>query len=111
MMLNPRARLRRAARSSARGQLAATAQYFTRLFRLDDRIPESHLLRRMNVFVTLALADLHKRLEPHYSDIRRPSIDPELMVRMLIVGYCYGIRSERKLCQEVELHLAYRRFL
>ena len=79
-------------------------------FRLEDRIPENHLLRRMNVFVTVALADLHKELEPHYSDIGRPSVDPELMIRMLIVGYCYGIRSERKLCQEVELHLAYRWF-
>src|SRR3954466_1938098 len=79
-------------------------------FRLEDRIPENHLLRRMNVFVTVALADLHKELEPHYSDIGRPSIDPELMIRMLIVGYCYGIRSERKLIQEVELHLAYRWF-
>jgi transposase len=79
-------------------------------FRLEDRIPENHLLRRMNVFVTVALADLHKELEPHYSDIGRPSIDPELMIRMLIVGYCYGIRSERKLTQEVELHLAYRWF-
>jgi transposase len=79
-------------------------------FRLEDRIPENHLLRRMNVFVTVALSDLHKQLEPHYSDIGRPSVDPELMVRMLIVGYCYGIRSERKLCQEVELHLAYRWF-
>jgi transposase len=79
-------------------------------FRLEDRIPENHLLRRMNVFVTAALADLHKELEPHYSDIGRPSIDPELMIRMLIVGYCYGVRSERKLTQEVELHLAYRWF-
>src|SRR5262245_31916623 len=79
-------------------------------FRLEDRIPENHLLRRMNVFVTVALADLHKELEAHYSDIGRPSIDPELMIRMLIVGYCYGIRSERKLTQEVELHLAYRWF-
>jgi transposase len=79
-------------------------------FRLEDRIPENHLLRRMNVFVTVALADLHKELEPHYSDIGRPSIDPELMIRMLIVCYCYGIRSERKLTQEVELHLAYRWF-
>ena len=79
-------------------------------FRLEDRIPENHLLRRMNVFVTVALDDLHKQLEAHYSDIGRPSIDPELMLRMLIVGYCYGIRSERKLCQEVELHLAYRWF-
>ena len=79
-------------------------------FRLEDRIPENHLLRRMNVFVTVALADLHQELEPHYSDIGRPSIDPELMIGMLIVGYCYGIRSERKLTQEVELHLAYRWF-
>jgi transposase len=58
----------------------------------------------------VALTDLHKELEPHYSEIGRPSIDPELMIRMLIVGYCYGIRSERKLSQEVELHLAYRWF-
>ena len=79
-------------------------------FRLEDRIPENHLLRRINVFATVALADLHKELEPHYSDIGRPSVDPELMIRMLIVGYCYGIRSERRLCQEVELHLAYRWF-
>lgn len=78
-------------------------------FRLEDRIPENHLFRRMNVFVTLALADLHRELEPHYSEIGRPSIDPELMIRMLLVGYCYGIR-ERRLCQEVELHLAYRWF-
>jgi hypothetical protein len=54
-------------------------------FRLEDRILENHLLRRMNVFVTVALADLHKELEPHYSEIGRPSIDPELMIRMLIV--------------------------
>ena len=79
-------------------------------FRLEDRIPANHLLRRMNVFVTAALDDLHKELEPYYSEIGRPSVDPELMIRMLIVGYCYGIRSERRLCQEVELHLAYRWF-
>jgi hypothetical protein len=57
-----------------------------------------------------ALADIHDRLESHYSEIGRPSIDPELMIRMLIVGYCYGLRSERRLTQEVELHLAYRWF-
>jgi transposase len=79
-------------------------------FRLDDRIPQNHLLRRIDVVVTAALADLHKELEPYYSDIGRPSVDPELMIRMLIVGYCYGIRSERRLAQEVELHLAYRWF-
>ena len=56
-------------------------------FRLDDRIPKNHLLRRIDVIVVPALADLHKELEPHYSDIGRPSIDPELMLRMLIVRY------------------------
>jgi transposase len=54
-------------------------------FRLDDRIPKNHLLRRIDVFVTAALADLHQELEPYYSDIGRPSVDPELMLRMLIV--------------------------
>jgi transposase len=79
-------------------------------FNLDDIVPESHLLRRLNVFVTTVLADLHEQLQPYYSDIGRPSVDPELMLRMLIVGYCYGIRHERKLCEEVKLHLAYRWF-
>jgi len=79
-------------------------------FRLDDRIPQNHLLRRIDVFVTAALADLHQELEPYYSDIGRPSVDPELMIRMLIIGYCCGIRSERRLTQDVELHLAYRWF-
>src|SRR6266508_2617660 len=79
-------------------------------FRLDDRIPQNHLLRRIDVFVTAALADLHQELKRYYSEIGRPSVDPELMIRMLIVGYCCGIRSERRLAQEVELHLAYRWF-
>lgn len=79
-------------------------------FRLDDRVPKDHLLRGMDVFVTPALADVHKQLEPYYSEIGRPSVDPELMIRMLIIGYCYGLRSERRLTQEVELHLAYRWF-
>src|SRR4051812_22360067 len=80
------------------------------LFNLGERIPVSHLLRRINPIVTLVLADLREKLEPFYSEFGRPSIDPELMIRMLIVGYCYGIRFERKLCEEVELHLAYRWF-
>src|SRR5690349_8714591 len=79
-------------------------------FRLDERVPQDHLLRRLDRFVAAALADLHERLEPHYSEIGRPSVDPELMLRMLIIGYCYGLRSERRLTQEVELHLAYRWF-
>ena len=60
--------------------------------------------------MTRVLANLREKLAPFYSDIGRPSIDPELMIRMLIMGYCYGIRSERRLCEEVELHLAYRWF-
>jgi transposase len=79
-------------------------------FRLDDRVPRDHLLRRIDGFVTTALADIHRRLRPSYSEIGRPSIDPELLIRMLIIGYCFGLRSERRLTQEVELHLAYRWF-
>ena len=80
------------------------------LFNLERRIPASHLLRRINPIVTRILVELREKLTPFYSDIGRPSIDPELMIRMLIVGYCYGIRFERRLCEEVELHMAYRWF-
>jgi transposase len=80
------------------------------LFNLEGRIPAHHLLRRINPTVTRILAGLREKLEAFYSEIGRPSIDPELMVRMLIVGYCYGIRSERRVCEEVEFHLAYRWF-
>jgi len=59
-------------------------------FRLEDRIPEHHLLRRMNVFVTAAIDDLHKEPEPYYSEIGRPSVHPELMIRMLLVDTAYG---------------------
>ena len=79
-------------------------------FNLEERIPERHLLRRINPIVTRVVAELREKLKPFYSDIGRPSIDPGLMLRMLIVGYCYGIRFERKLCEDVELHLAYRWF-
>ena len=74
-------------------------------FNLEERIPARHLLRRINPIVTRILAELRAKLKPFYSEIGRPSIDPELMLRMLIVGYCYGIRFERKLCEDVELHL------
>jgi len=80
------------------------------LFNLEDRIPSGHLLRRINPTVTEVLADLRDKLANFYSDAGRPSIDPELMMRMLMVGYCYGIRSERRLCEELKLHLAYRWF-
>ena len=79
-------------------------------FSLDEMVPPDHLLRRIHVFATAVLADLHEQLKAFYSDIGRPSVDPELMIRMLLVGYCYGIRHERRLCQEVALHLAYRWF-
>src|SRR5919198_1553632 len=80
------------------------------LFNLEEQIPAAHLLRRLNPIVARVLVDLREKLAPFYSDIGRPSIDPELMIRMLIVGYCYGIRFERKLCEEVKLHLGYRWF-
>ena len=89
-------------------QTADQAQLFYS-FNLEERIPASHLLRRIDVFVTQALADIHDDLAFFYSHTGRPSIDPELMMRMLIIGYCYGIRSERRLCEEVSLNLAPKR--
>src|SRR6476659_6363416 len=80
------------------------------LFNLEEHIPADHLLRRLNPIVTRVLVDLREKLAPFYSDIGRPSIDPELMIRMLIIGYCYGVRFERRLCEEVKLHLGYRWF-
>ena len=77
-------------------------------FSLERHVPEKHLLRAIDGFVELD--GLRRELEPFYSAIGRPSIDPELMIRMLIVGYCFGIRSERRLCEEVHLNLAYRWF-
>ena len=77
-------------------------------FRLDDHVPGDHLLRRIDCF--LDLDGLRRHLGPYYGTTGRPSIDPELMIRMLIIGYCFGIRSERRLCDEVHLNLAYRWF-
>lgn len=77
-------------------------------FNLDDHVPADHLLRGIDRF--LDLGELRRHLAPFYSHTGRPSIDPELMVRMLIVGYGFGIRSERRLCEEVHLNLAYRWF-
>src|SRR6266516_2873278 len=92
------------------GQQTSDQSQLFYLFNLEQRIPEGHLLRRMNPVVTRVLAELREKLAPFYSEIGRPSVDPELMLRMLLVGYCYGIRFERRLCEEVELHLAYRWF-
>ena len=77
-------------------------------FSLERHVPSDHMLRSIDRFVDLSGVRAH--LEPYYSPIGRPSIDPELMLRMLLVGYCFGIRSERRLCEEVHLNLAYRWF-
>ena len=77
-------------------------------FSLERHVPATHLLRSIDRFVDLS--DVRSHLAPFYSSTGRPSIDPELLVRMLLVGYCYGIRSERRLCEEVHLNLAYRWF-
>src|SRR5579863_6908219 len=77
-------------------------------FSLETHVPSDHLLRSIDRFVELD--GLRRDLAPFYSDIGRPSVDPELMIGMLIVGYCAGIRSERRLCEEVYLNLAYRWF-
>jgi transposase len=77
-------------------------------FSLDDHVPRDHLLRGIDRF--LDLSELRQHLAGFYSHTGRPSIDPELMIRMLVIGYCFGIRSERRLCEEVHLNLAYRWF-
>jgi transposase len=77
-------------------------------FSIERHVPADHLLRKIDRFVDLSGVRSH--LAPYYSDVGRPSIDPELMIRMLLVGYCYGVRSERRLCEEVHLNLAYRWF-
>jgi transposase len=77
-------------------------------FSLERHVPMDHLLRSIDRFVDLS--ELREELRPFYSEMGRPSIDPELMIRMLIIGYTHGIRSERRLCEEVHLNLAYRWF-
>ena len=71
-------------------------------FCLEDLVPPDHLLRK--IAAVLDLSWLRGALAPHYSTIGRPSVDPELMIRMLIVGSCYSIRSARRLCQEVKVN-------
>jgi len=68
-------------------------------FSMEDHVPEDHLLRGIHRY--LDLRPFRQHMEAFYSPIGRPSVDPELMIRMLIVGYCFGIRSERRLCEEV----------
>ena len=73
-------------------------------FSLDAHGPADHPLRSVDRFVDLA--GLRRELAPYSSETGRPSVDPELMIRMLIPGYCFGIRSERRLCEQVHLNLA-----
>ena len=77
-------------------------------FSIEDHVPQHHFLRSIARFVDLA--GIRQHLAPFYSSTGRPSVDPELMIRMLLVGYTMGIRSERRLCEEVHLNLAYRWF-
>ena len=75
---------------------------------LDKVVPTDHLVRQIDG--VLDLDWVHKELAPYYSHTGRPSIDPVLMIRMLIVGYVFAIRSERRLCSELQVNLAYRWF-
>src|SRR6202790_5273952 len=77
-------------------------------FRLEDQIPYDHLLKRLDRSVDFRF--VRERLRDAYSSMGRPSIDPEILLRMLLVGYLYGITSERRMVEEVRMHLAYRWF-
>jgi transposase len=77
-------------------------------FRMEDQIPENHLLRLIEKHISFAF--VREKLKDRYSDTGRPSIDPELLLRILLIGYLYGITSERKLVEELRMHLAWRWF-
>ena len=77
-------------------------------FRLEDQVPETHLLRLIEKHISFAC--VREKLKASYSDTGRPSIDPELLLRILLIGYLYGITSERKLVEELRMHLAWRWF-
>src|SRR4030081_2701478 len=77
-------------------------------FRLDDQVPENHLLRLVDKHIDFAF--VREKLKDSYSETGRPSIDPELLLRILLIGYLYGITSERKLVEELRMHLAWRWF-
>lgn len=77
-------------------------------FSLEQHVPDNHLLRSIDRLMDLS--GIREHLRPFYSTMGCPSIDPELLIRMLLIGYCMGIRSERRLCEEVHLNLAYRWF-
>src|ERR1700757_4343660 len=77
-------------------------------FRIDEAVPDDHPVRK--IAAVLDLSWVHSELAPYYPKMGRPSIDPELMVRMLIIGYVFAIRSERAICRDVQVNLAYRWF-
>src|SRR5438093_13786267 len=77
-------------------------------FRLEDQVPENHLLRLIEKHISFGF--VRERLKDSYSETGRPSIDPELLLRILLIGYLYGIASERKLVEELRMHLAWRWF-
>jgi transposase len=77
-------------------------------FRLDDAVPDDHLVRK--IATVLDVSWVHSEFAPYYSTMGRPSIDPELMIRFLVIGYVFAIRSERALCRDVQVNLAYRWF-
>src|SRR5271157_3025266 len=77
--------------------------------KMDDLIPEDHLLRLIHRYVDLGF--IRKKVSHLYSHTGRPSIDPEILLRMLFIGYLYGITSERRLCEEVKMHIGYRWFV
>src|SRR6201981_2689047 len=90
------------------GRLNHDQEQFFYSFRLDEAVPNDHLVRE--IAAVLDLAWVRVELAPYYSSTGRPSIDPELMIRMLIIGYVFAIRSERALCRDVQVNLAYRWF-
>ena len=92
------------------GRQTADQSQLIYLFNLEQRIPASHLLHRINWIATQVLAELYAKLTLFYSAMGRPSVAPELILRMLIIGFCYGIRFVWGLYEEVDLHLAYRWF-
>jgi transposase len=89
------------------GEQARTESLFY-YFRLEEQIPEDHLLRLLDRYIDFSF--VRERFKTFYSSTGRPSIDPEVLLRLLLVGYLYGITSERRLLDEVRMHLAYRWF-
>jgi transposase len=90
------------------GRLNHDQGQFFYSFRLDEAVPADHPIRQ--IASVLDLCWVHSELAPFYPNVGRPSIDPALMIRMLIIGYVFAIRSERALCRDVQVNLAYRWF-